>query len=150
MEKLYTVEDIAHMTSLTSRTIRNYLKDGVLKGSKIGGQWRFTEDNFKELLESGDMRNKVRQDVLDFVDGVNDFSDNIGEIQVCSIVDLYQDEEVVQAKETKLMDFINTYDYETEDNRMSFTMQRIEKESKWRIVIFARPQYLIEALKILQ
>ncbi|MGM8370207.1 helix-turn-helix domain-containing protein, partial (plasmid) [Clostridium perfringens] len=41
-EKLYTIEDIAKMTRLTSRTIRNYLKDGILEGKKIGGQWRFT------------------------------------------------------------------------------------------------------------
>lgn len=33
-DKLYTVEDIAKMTSLTSRTIRNYLKNGSLTGKK--------------------------------------------------------------------------------------------------------------------
>jgi excisionase family DNA binding protein len=42
-EKMYTVEDIAQITSMTARTIRNYLKDGTLKGRKIGGQWRFTQ-----------------------------------------------------------------------------------------------------------
>ena len=53
MEKLYTVEDIANMTSTTSRTIRNYLKDGLLKGKKIGGQWRFTEEDIKNFMDSG-------------------------------------------------------------------------------------------------
>ena len=43
-EKLYTVADVARVTGMTSRTIRNYLKDGTLTGQKIGVQWRFTED----------------------------------------------------------------------------------------------------------
>ena len=51
-EKLFTVEDIAQMTSLTSRTIRNYLKNGTLQGNKIGGQWRFTMDNIRQLFNN--------------------------------------------------------------------------------------------------
>jgi len=153
MEKLYTVEDIANMTSLTTRTIRNYLKDGLLKGKKIGGQWRFTEEDIKNLMDNGDfaknISNKNREDVLDFLNGVNTFADNIGEIQVCSIIDLYQEEEILKSKLEKLGQFINSNN-ETMNNWMSFHWERIESESKQRVVIFARPQYLIEALKILQ
>ena len=36
LEKLYTVDEIAKMTALTTRTIRNYLRSGTLKGRKIG------------------------------------------------------------------------------------------------------------------
>jgi excisionase family DNA binding protein len=49
-EKFYTVADVARVTGLTSRTIRNYLKDGTLRGQKIGVQWRFTEDEVKKLF----------------------------------------------------------------------------------------------------
>ena len=49
-EKLYTVADVADITGLTSRTIRNYLKEGVLKGHKIGVQWRFTEEEIRLLF----------------------------------------------------------------------------------------------------
>ena len=153
MEKLYTVENISNMTSLTTRTIRNYLKDGILKGRKIGGQWRFTEEDIKNFMDSGiatnDFSDKIKQDVLDFIDGVNTFADNIGEIQACSIIDLYQEEAAVKSKTDKLMEFINSHN-ETKDNWMNFHWERIERESKYRVVIFARPQYLIEALKILQ
>jgi len=38
-QKLYTVADVAELTGLTSRTIRNYLKDGTLRRRKIGVQW---------------------------------------------------------------------------------------------------------------
>jgi len=153
MEKLFTVEDIANMTSLTTRTIRNYLKDGILKGRKIGGQWRFTEEDIKNFMDNGtygeDFKNKTRQDLLDFIDGVNTFADNIGEIQTCSIIDLYQEDEIVKVKTDKLIEFINSHN-ETKGNWMSFSWTKIESESKHRVIIFARPQYLIEALKILQ
>ena len=49
-EKLYTVADVARVTGMTSRTIRNYLKDGTLTGQKIGVQWRFTEDEVQKLF----------------------------------------------------------------------------------------------------
>lgn len=49
-EKLYTVADVAKVTGMTSRTIRNYLKDGTLTGQKIGVQWRFTEDEVRKLF----------------------------------------------------------------------------------------------------
>lgn len=49
-EKLYTVSDVAKLTGMTDRTIRKYLKDGVLKGRKIGVQWRFTEADIQQLF----------------------------------------------------------------------------------------------------
>jgi len=48
--KLYTVEEVAQITGLTDRTIRNYLKSGSLKGKKVGAQWRFTEDDVNALF----------------------------------------------------------------------------------------------------
>lgn len=53
MEKLYTVEEVAELASVTGRTIRNYLKNGRLVGRKIGGQWRFAEAEVTQLLNGG-------------------------------------------------------------------------------------------------
>lgn len=53
IEKLYTVEEVAELASVTGRTIRNYLKSGRLVGRKIGGQWRFPESEVQRLLTGG-------------------------------------------------------------------------------------------------
>lgn len=53
IEKLYTVEEVAELASVTGRTIRNYLKSGRLVGRKIGGQWRFPEAEVQRLLTGG-------------------------------------------------------------------------------------------------
>lgn len=50
LQKLYSVEEIAQMTSVTTRTIRNYLRNGILKGRKIGGQWRFSLEDIDTNL----------------------------------------------------------------------------------------------------
>ena len=42
MERTYTIGELALMTGFTDRTLRNYLTQGILKGSKINGAWRFT------------------------------------------------------------------------------------------------------------
>lgn len=56
-QKFYTVADVAEITGLTGRTIRNYLKDGTLHGRKIGVQWRFTEEDVENLFsETGGLR----------------------------------------------------------------------------------------------
>ena len=53
-EKFYSISDIAKLTKLTDRTIRNYLANGTLKGTKIGGQWRFTQNDVKALFNNED------------------------------------------------------------------------------------------------
>lgn len=66
-QKLYTVADVAELTGLTDRTIRNYLKDGTLRGRKIGVQWRFTEADIDRLFsEVGEGGQKILhpEDVL--------------------------------------------------------------------------------------
>ncbi|HHY69020.1 MAG TPA: helix-turn-helix domain-containing protein [Firmicutes bacterium] len=67
LDKLYTVKDVALMTGLTERTIRNYIKNGKLQGKKIGAQWRFTEDDIKKLFEDVTVTNNVTQNNHDRV-----------------------------------------------------------------------------------
>ena len=38
----YTINDIATMTGLSTRTVREYMKLGFLSGEKENGVWRFT------------------------------------------------------------------------------------------------------------
>ncbi len=148
-EKLYTVEDIAKMTSFTSRTIRNYLKDGSLQGQKIGGQWRFTMENIEQLFSNsiflGDMSRKNRQRVLNFINSINIDSQN--KIQVCTIVDCYCEspKEGRQIYE-KLVTAINTKD---DDSPAKFDYEYSEKQNKARFTLLGNPNYIIKTLQLL-
>jgi excisionase family DNA binding protein len=48
---LYTVEDIAHKLNVTTVSVRNYIKQGHLKGKKITGRWFITEDDLKVFMK---------------------------------------------------------------------------------------------------
>ncbi len=60
MEKLYTISDIATMTRLTERTIRNYMQMGIFDGEKIDGVWQFTIEAVEKLLESEYVQAAIR------------------------------------------------------------------------------------------
>lgn len=68
---MYDLDDLATMTGLTTRTLRNYIKRGILHGEKCGGSWRFSADDFAALLSNGDVKRSLRArrngDVLDFL-----------------------------------------------------------------------------------
>lgn len=147
-EKLYTVEDIANMTSLTSRTIRNYLKDGSLQGKKIGGQWRFTIEDIKRLFDNSSFSKEItdnkKQEVLDFIEGVN--TDIQGSVQVCTIADYYFDEQN-EAKQLcdKLISIFNNPD--NKFNMAKFSYEIIDKENKARFTLFGPTDYIIKMLE---
>jgi len=149
MGKLYTVEDIAKMTGLTTRTIRNYLKDGSLEGTKIGGQWRFTMKDVKKLFNKGnvakDMQDHQREQVLDFIDGVN--TDMNGQLQICTIADYYCDtKKAAKEMSDKLMTIINT-NVDVTKGGANYSYDYVEKESKARFILFGNSSFIIETLK---
>lgn len=46
----YNLNEVAMITGLTTRTLRNYLKINLLKGEKVDGNWSFTEEELDEFL----------------------------------------------------------------------------------------------------
>ena len=50
MEKYYTITEISIMTGLTTRTIRNYLKSGLINAEKVNGIWMFSPEDFSDML----------------------------------------------------------------------------------------------------
>ena len=96
-QKLYTVADVAELTGLTSRTIRNYLKDGTLRGKKIGVQWRFTEEDINRLFSDVD---GTGGKILKPEDIISDFfqSTDREEAQCCLALDVsFREEEETEA-----------------------------------------------------
>ncbi len=45
-----TIKDIMKMTNLSERTIRRYIREGKLRGTKIGKEWHFSEEQVRELF----------------------------------------------------------------------------------------------------
>lgn len=132
MDKFYSVEEVALMTGLTSRTIRTYIKEGVLRGKKVGVQWRFTEEEVKELFKDKQVERQVadakNQLVVDFLNK-RQGKDN----RSCMIVDCPVMSETVEVElRDKLMEFINNYEWGAE---FQFSYQLFEEENTARFII---------------
>lgn len=151
LEKLYTVEDVAKYTNLTSRTIRNYLKDGTLRGKKIGGQWRFTMEDIKQLQsDSGavkEMINANDQNLIDFVNGTN--TDITGELQICTVADYYCAN--VESASQLSQNFTDMIAQKPDDGSYyKYSFHYDTSEEKARYIFFGAPAFTIESMRILQ
>ena len=48
--RLFTLLEIEPILGVTHRTLLTYIKDGRLKGVKIGGKWKISEENLKKFI----------------------------------------------------------------------------------------------------
>ena len=73
MNGFYSMEDLAAFTGLTDRTLRNYLSEGRLSGSKEEGAWRFSPEDLNGLLQDPGARRAMEANrngaVYDFLLG---------------------------------------------------------------------------------
>ena len=54
---MLTVEEVSEMLKVTTLTLRRYLRSGELKGSKIGGQWRISQEQINDFLDKNSNEN---------------------------------------------------------------------------------------------
>lgn len=66
-EKTYSLHDMAEFTGLTERTLRNYLNQGLLRGEKRDGAWRFTAQQLAELLRNPTVRPSIQAKAASYV-----------------------------------------------------------------------------------
>ncbi len=70
-DKTYDLNEVATMSGLSTRTLRNYLSQGFLKGDKTDGTWRFTVEDierfFAEPFVKESLRIKRTAAVFDFL-----------------------------------------------------------------------------------
>lgn len=48
--KVYSLTEIAPILGVTHRTLLTYIKDGRLKGVKIGGKWKVSGENLRKFI----------------------------------------------------------------------------------------------------
>lgn len=48
--RLYSLTELEPILGVTHRTLQTYIKTGRLKGVKIGGKWKVSEDALKRFI----------------------------------------------------------------------------------------------------
>lgn len=60
MSDFYSINDLARMTGLTTRTLRNYINAGTLSGEKDEGVWRFSGRDLETFFANSGVQRAVR------------------------------------------------------------------------------------------
>ena len=50
-KKLYSIRELAKILPVTPLTIRKYIREGKIKGHKIGKNWYVTKENLEVFLK---------------------------------------------------------------------------------------------------
>ena len=54
--KVYDLKEVVKLLGLNIQTIRQYIKEGKLKASKVGTHYIVTEDAIKEFLKANEVK----------------------------------------------------------------------------------------------
>ena len=108
MENFYTINEVATMTGLTTRTIRNYLKSGLISGEKINGIWMFSSEDFNAMLNNPAIKPSIQAKnnsvVYDFI------ADDRKKVnKICTILDLYVEDNEAEEISQFFCNTINSY-----------------------------------------
>jgi len=92
----YSITEVSKMSGLTTRTIRNYLKDGFVHAVKENDKWVFTEDDFTDMISniyvSPAIKAKNNAPIFDFVADHKKENNS-----VCMVIDrILNEEDTVQ------------------------------------------------------
>ena len=86
MQDVYTINHVALMSGLSSRTIRNYMKMGFIEGEMINGVWHFTAEALGEFFANPNVAPAIRAKrnalIFDFL--ADDFKQRD---EMCSVID---------------------------------------------------------------
>ena len=146
MEKLYTVEDVAQMTGLTSRTIRNYLADGRLTGRKVGAQWRFTEENIAAIFTEASSVKSAGRAAASEVEAFLKHQSR-SSVSVCSVVDYpAESAEAIAPLVQKLTDQYNGFN----DPSLRFFFDFDEKNCVARFTIIGEIAQVAKMVKTIR
>ena len=115
---MYTIEQLATMTGLTTRTLRNYLKSGLLQGTKNEGIWQFSEEQIGDFVTHPTVRPSIQAKhnaiVYDFLAGC-DAAPN----EACVLLNLTAEKEEARA----ISDFFCNAVSRFQHIRFAFTYQ---------------------------
>ncbi len=84
--KTYSINELAQMTGLTTRTLRNYITMGLLEGDKPEGVWEFTIEEIEKFISNPNVKpaidTKKKNIVFDFLADTEKENN-----EICSILD---------------------------------------------------------------
>lgn len=140
MDKFYSINELATITGLTTRTLRNYIKMDILSGEKIDGIWQFDSEQIEAFLHhpmaAPSIRAKKNAIVYDFMADTEK-----KQHEMCTILDIQADEKEAEEISGFFCNYINQNDM---GNNIQFSFERTGKHV--RIILKGYEQEVLKCL----
>ncbi len=140
MKEFYTINDIAAMTGLTTRTVRNYIKLGLLEGEKIEGVWQFSAEAVAAFMTDKTVQPSIRAKkngvVFDFLSDLRKKGN-----EACVILDF----PVEQSEAMEISDFFCRAVNREEGEHMKFFFEY--NNGLARVVLKGSEDFVSEVMK---
>ena len=144
--KQHNISQVALMTGLTTRTLRNYINMGILQGRKEAGRWQFSEAEVTDMMEhpfvKEEMQIKDRAQVRDFLN-----RQASEQAAACMIYDLPGEEAELESCCKALVDLFNRC-YAKAENQLSYNYD--DKRQTGRFIFSGSPDMIGEMLAVLK
>lgn len=139
----YTLADIIRMAGISERTARRHLSDGLLKGSKVGGTWRFTEENIRAYFNEKTMIESIAQEAGQDVRTFLKEEHGSDEGRICSIIDFRPENKQIEKEAKKaILDLSNDH--------KDISMKLVKKNGVMRFTLIGDFDYILECTRKLK
>lgn len=123
---LYSVDDLHEILGVSKMTLRSYLREGRLKGKKLGVQWYVTEEAIRNYFDEPQEdqkrpeKRKRKKQLKYIIQGVNDLvseteecdtiEDTIQTLKSQAIISLFQ-VKITDAETNEVMELVKARDF---------------------------------------
>ncbi|GMQ56559.1 helix-turn-helix domain-containing protein [Vallitalea sediminicola] len=135
--KFYTVDQVADMLKIHPKTVRKYVREGKLRGTKVGKQWRVTGHDLSLFMEGEEniVPENFHEVTHDYSVSSDKSSNGNDKISVSTVIDIVvKNKDEVDRISNTLVAVMNSKD--PEYGNSTINIQYIEKSHKLRVMLW--------------
>jgi excisionase family DNA binding protein len=148
-KEFMTIDEVAEMLSLHSRTIRRHIDAGKLKAIRVGGEWRIRRGDLEAFMSGTETARELSDawtsQAVDFLEGRTVYP---GKVRVCAIVDCdFADPAEAGRISTTLLDLINRRAPDAPKAKFQYAYDA--GTGRGRFILWGNPAFIAQNMELL-
>ncbi|ABX42160.1 helix-turn-helix domain-containing protein [Lachnoclostridium phytofermentans] len=146
-DKFYTINQVAEILDMHHKTIRNFISNGKLRASKVGKQWRVSDDDLNSFMKNSKDQREGEQ-VIEFSSNET-FSKTVKrKINVSTVLDIEEiDKGQYMRISNTLLAVMNSKDPEMQNSTLN--VKYYEKDNKLKVLLWGEVKFMEEMLSVI-
>lgn len=137
---MYSVTELSDILDLHPKTVRRFIREGKIKGTKIGRSWKVHQSDLRQYTHS-ELTNEVKDEV------VYSPADNPDRITVSAVIEIWEkNSDEASRISNSLIALLNTKDPSWGKTRYDFIYQ--PEVGKARFILYGSPAFIGAIMRI--